>query len=100
MPSSGIDPQEIAAAALAEAMVPMPEDFLPALDPLANLWYLWNAADQVVTVWTAFLTGDQAESLGDGGEVAQAFGAIMSAMGMITEACVQVSILPPEAAGQ
>ena len=98
MSSEIIDPQEIAARELADGMVPVPEDFLPAMGPFANLYYLWQVASQVLPVWVANLSVESDEDLGDGGELAPALEAITQALGLITGACQLVSILPPDEA--
>lgn len=96
MSDAVIDPQEIAAKELAEGMVPVPEDFLPAMGPFANLYYFWQVASQVLPIWVANLAVEGNEDLGDGGELAPALEAITQALGLITGACQLVGILPPD----
>ena len=91
------DPQIAAVAELQEGMVPIPEDFMLGMSPFTVLWYSWMALNETVTVWTAQLASDSEVVQGDGAEVGDAFNHLMSAMGSITEACVLVSLLPPEA---
>lgn len=94
--SNVIDPQAIAIEELASGMVPMPEDFLPAMGPFANLYYAWQVLSQVLPVWVANLSAEGAEDIGDGGELVPALDAIAQAAGLITGACQMVSILPPD----
>ena len=93
--TTDLDPEEIAAKELAEGMVPMPEDFIPAMSPFAALYYTWKVLGEVLPVWVAHLAGPGAEDLGDGGELIPALDAISQASGLIIGACQMINLLPP-----
>ena len=97
--TEAVDALELATAELAENMVPTPDDLLGDIGPLGVLWYLHEVAAYALQFYTGALSGDEARDVDDDSGPVRALGAMTTAMGVINGACIQVSLLPPEAAG-
>jgi len=91
------DALEMAKAELAEQMFPAPEDYLNAVGPLAQLFYLDQLAYQVMKNFAAMLANAPGGPPPDGSEPVQALQAITEACGNLDGACVLLSIFPDEA---
>lgn len=88
---------DAAAAELASAMVPMPDDFVEDLSPPAALLFLRQttmAIAKVVVGATISLSEDPDEADGPLGEVMRG---VMAAVAGTTHACVALDILPQAA---
>lgn len=96
--SQTIDPLEIATQELAEAQVPTPEDLLADVGPLGCLWYVKEAMAITAMRWVDTLPAmEDPEADTDTGPV-RSLQMLTEAMGAVTAACVEVSLLPREAA--
>jgi len=88
---------DMATTELAEAQVPTPDDLLADVGPLSQLWYLHEVADHVIKSWVGMQSDEHGKDLSDDSEPVRALAAMVTSMGALNEACVLVSILPPEA---
>jgi len=92
-----IDPQELAKAELAKAMIPTPDDVCDSLSPIAALYYYEQLGWQLLTLWVAHVS----DSIGADPEINAELSATLTAINMIvgeTDAvCVNIGLLPPEA---
>jgi hypothetical protein len=91
------DPAEVARTELATEQVLPPEDLLPDVGPMGQLLYLEQLTWYVLTTWTGMISAADDGVLDDDSEPLRALQAITLAAGMIDQACVIVSLLPPEA---
>lgn len=88
----------IATRELAAAYVPTPDDLLGDVGPLAVVWYLHEVADYVIQFYAGALSGDEARDVGDDSGPVRCLAALVTAMGVINGACIQIDLLPPDAA--
>lgn len=95
-----IDPQEMAKAELAEAMIPTPDDIMEELTPLGALYYWEQLGWATLTTWTAHVQdmddqGDEAAS-----EMAGVLQGIATALGGLDAVCATIGLVPAEAVPQ
>lgn len=91
------DALELAKAELADNMVLDPKDLLQDVGPLAQMWYIHEAAYGVMTGFVGMLSGDEAADVGDKDGPSLALQALAKACGMLDQACVYLSLLPDDA---
>jgi hypothetical protein len=94
-----VDALDLATAELADNMVPTPDDLLGDIGPLGVMWYLHEMCGYALQFYTGALSAPEAGDVEDDSGPVRALGALTTAMGVINGACIQVSLLPPEAAG-
>jgi len=92
-----VDPLDEAKMELATNRIMSPEDLLGSLSPNAGLFFLQQAAYQIMAIWAAKLVDRVGDPEFESSELGRALQAIMTACGNLDEACVLVAILPPEA---
>jgi hypothetical protein len=97
MTTPELDAMTIAQEELARAMVPAPDDLLADVGPLAQLLFIERTCYSVLQSWAAMLSGDEAADVDDDSGPVRALAAIGQAAGNLDAACVEVSILPPDA---
>jgi hypothetical protein len=87
-----------ATAELAAAMVPVPDDIMEDLGPLAAVWYLHEVAWSTFRHYTAMLSADGVAAPEDDSEPVRAHHALGLALGMLDQTCVILGLIEPDAA--
>lgn len=95
-----IDTMEMARQELATQMFPSPDDMFDDLSPLAALFYVEQCAVEVYKSFVASLSETPDDDMDTGSGAGKALVAIGQALGMLDVACVEMGILPSEAAPQ
>jgi hypothetical protein len=88
-----VNTRALAVQELAEASVPTPEDAFSDIGPFGRLLYLQQLGYETLKLWVALLSGDQAEDIGEAGELEEAVMALAFACGNLDAACVAVGIM-------
>lgn len=91
---------QLAKVELAQSMIPVPDDYLGDLGPVAAVWYLEQLAWATLRHFTALLSTDAVEQPDDDSAPVRALAGLGVVAGAIDQVCIDLGLLPAEAGAE